>query len=265
MRGQVDCAISGITLAAAFLRGDELYVGNAGDCRAVIGRLKGKRGSGVYDAIDLTVDHRPDRPDEKNRIEKCGGRVEPVKLQNHDEYVGPMRVWKGKSNVPGLNVSRSLGDIIAHSAGVSSQPEFTHTQLDKKDEFLILATDGVWEWTSSQARLLSVPLSLSLCPLVLCLCRCRSLSLPLTVTHSLSVTLTPSQEAVDIVAQGDDAESACEQLVREAYTRWELNGEGIADDTTAIVVFFDEDDGNDGSTPVAVLEDGAVGDDGYDD
>ncbi len=217
----MDCAISGITLSAAFLRGDELYVGNAGDCRAVIGRLKGKKGSGVYEAIDLTVDHRPDRPDEKSRIEKCGGRVEPVKLQNHDEYVGPMRVWKGKSNVPGLNVSRSLGDIIAHSAGVSSQPEFTHTQLDKKDAFLILATDGVWEWTSSQ-------------------------------------------EVVDIVAQDDDAESACERLTREAYARWERNGEGIADDTTAIVVFFDEEDGEGGSE-VAVLEDGAGGEDGYDD
>lgn len=221
----MDCAISGITLSAAFLRGDELYVGNAGDCRAVIGRLKGKKGSGVYEAIDLTVDHRPDRPDEKSRIEKCGGRVEPVKLQNHDEYVGPMRVWKGKSNVPGLNVSRSIGDIIAHSAGVSSQPEFTHTQLDKKDAFLILATDGVWEWTSSQ-------------------------------------------EAVDLVAQDDDAEAACERLAREAYARWERNGEGIADDTTAIVVFFDEDGSNDAmdDTMVPVLEDGAVGgDDGYDD
>ena len=53
--------------------------------------------------------------------------------------------------------------------------------------------------------------------------------------------------------------------MREAYTRWELNGEGIADDTTAIVVFFDEDDGKEGGMPVAVLEDGAVGDDGYDD
>ena len=191
MRGQVDCAISGITLAAAFLRGDELYVGNAGDCRAVIGRLKGKRGSGVYDAIDLTVDHRPDRPDEKNRIEKCGGRVEPVKLQNHDEYVGPMRVWKGKSNVPGLNVSRSLGDIIAHSAGVSSQPEFTHTQLDKKDEFLILATDGVWEWTSSQARLLSVPLSLCLSvpSSSASAAAALSLSLSLSLIHSLSLSL----------------------------------------------------------------------------
>ena len=34
--------------------------------------------------------------------------------------------------------------------GVSAQPEFAHTKLDKKDLFLILATDGVWEWTSSQ-------------------------------------------------------------------------------------------------------------------
>ena len=132
---------------------------------------------------------------------------------------------KGKSNVPGLNVSRSLGDIIAHSAGVSSQPEFTHTQLDKKDAFMILATDGVWEWTSSQ-------------------------------------------EAVDFVAQDNDAEAACERLAREAYARWERHGEGIADDTTAIVVFFggeEEGEGGEGGEGAAgMLEDGG-GDDGYDD
>ena len=35
-----------------------------------------------------------------------------------------VRVWKGKSNVPGLNVSRSLGDIIAHSAVRPTATEF---------------------------------------------------------------------------------------------------------------------------------------------
>jgi serine/threonine protein phosphatase PrpC len=114
---QVDCAISGITLSAAFLRGDELYVGNAGDCRAVIGRLKGKKGSGTYEAIDLTVDHRPDRPDEKSRIEKCGGRVEPVKLQNHDEYVGPMRVWCAtQRNSPTTMFSSETPPILPRQA-----------------------------------------------------------------------------------------------------------------------------------------------------
>ena len=87
-----DCSISGVTITAAFLRGDELFVANAGDCRAVVGRKKRQEGGGhTVEAIDLTVDHRPDRHDEKNRIEQCGGRCEPVKLQNEEDFVGPVR------------------------------------------------------------------------------------------------------------------------------------------------------------------------------
>ena len=49
-----------------------------------------------------------------------------------------------------MTVSRSVGDIIGHNIGVIAQPECTHTKLDAKDMFLIIATDGVWEWMSSQ-------------------------------------------------------------------------------------------------------------------
>ena len=58
---RVDCSISGFTITAVFLRGNELFVGNAGDCRAVLGRERG----GAVTAIDLTVDHKPERPDER--------------------------------------------------------------------------------------------------------------------------------------------------------------------------------------------------------
>jgi serine/threonine protein phosphatase PrpC len=204
-----------VSVTMAFMRGDELYIANVGDCRAVLGR---QRGHG-FEAIDLTIDHKPDRPDERERIIKHGGRVEPVRLQASDNFVGPMRIWKQNSNVPGLAVSRSVGaalgsvvkcltrrsltdvcmpdpgDIIGHNIGIVAQPECTHTKLDEKDMFLILATDGVWEWMSSQ-------------------------------------------EAVDCVGKDDDAEAACERLTREAYARWEKEGDGIADDTTAIVIFF---------------------------
>ena len=45
----------------------------------------------------------------------------------------------------GLAMSRSLGDAIAHKSGVSAEPEiFDHT-IDEYDEFLIVATDGVWD------------------------------------------------------------------------------------------------------------------------
>ncbi|CAN0541399.1 unnamed protein product [Ectocarpus sp. 12 AP-2014] len=44
-------------------------------------------------------------------------------------------------------MSRSLGDDIAHQAGVSSEPEVKEHQIDANDQFLILATDGVWDVT----------------------------------------------------------------------------------------------------------------------
>jgi serine/threonine protein phosphatase PrpC len=48
-------------------------------------------------------------------------------------------------------LGRSLGDVVAHSAGVISDPEFTEFELDSKtDKFLVVATDGLWEFISNQ-------------------------------------------------------------------------------------------------------------------
>jgi serine/threonine protein phosphatase PrpC len=52
--------------------------------------------------------------------------------------------------MPGLAMSRSLGDQVAHSVGVSSVPEVTEFILDSDDRFLVIATDGVWEFLSNQ-------------------------------------------------------------------------------------------------------------------
>lgn len=42
---------------------------------------------------------------------------------------------------------RSLGDAVAHTAGVISDPEFTERELDPEtDKFVIVATDGLWEF-----------------------------------------------------------------------------------------------------------------------
>jgi serine/threonine protein phosphatase PrpC len=49
-----------------------------------------------------------------------------------------------------LRHDRSLGDTVAHAAGVSSEPDFTEKILDPvEDRFLIVATDGLWEFITS--------------------------------------------------------------------------------------------------------------------
>lgn len=42
-------------------------------------------------------------------------------------------------------MSRSFGDSIVHSLGVSCEPEITEHEIDTNDAFLICATDGVWD------------------------------------------------------------------------------------------------------------------------
>ena len=47
-------------------------------------------------------------------------------------------------------MSRSLGDFIAHSVGVSSDPEVMRFELQPEDKFIIIASDGVWEFLSNE-------------------------------------------------------------------------------------------------------------------
>src|SRR3546814_16814574 len=54
-------------------------------------------------------------------------------------------------DIPGLAMSRALGDTVAHSAGVSSEPDFFVRDLNHAtDVVLMLATDGLWEFMSDQ-------------------------------------------------------------------------------------------------------------------
>ena len=55
------------------------------------------------------------------------------------------RVFSKTETGPGIAISRSLGDLMAHSLGVSSQPEVTLKIMDSEDKFVILASDGVWD------------------------------------------------------------------------------------------------------------------------
>ena len=53
----------------------------------------------------------------------------------------------------GLNMSRSLGDKLAHDVGVSSEPEIKLLELQRKKDrsfFLLLGSDGVFEVLSNQ-------------------------------------------------------------------------------------------------------------------
>jgi len=52
-------------------------------------------------------------------------------------------------NIPGLAMSRSFGDHAAAEVGVISEPEILEMNLIEDDKFIVIASDGVWEFLSN--------------------------------------------------------------------------------------------------------------------
>lgn len=137
---------AGSTCVVALVVDGTLYVANIGDSRAVLSRKT--------DAVCLSDDHKPDpRANEHDmgyketkRIERLGGSVS----------------LNGTWRVQGvLAVSRALGDRRLKRF-VTADADVRVHQLRHGDDFLILATDGVWDVISPQA---AVDLVGKSCPL----------------------------------------------------------------------------------------------------
>jgi serine/threonine protein phosphatase PrpC len=155
----IDTNFSGTTLVLAVIRGHSITIANIGDSRITLGRKSEtardrtpamrNTAANPLQAIPLSVDHKPSIPKEKERILRTGGRVFAVEYE--DGCKGPERVWLSNMNIPGLAMSRSLCDQVAHSVGVSSVPECFERFLDPcRDAVLIIATDGLWEFITDQ-------------------------------------------------------------------------------------------------------------------
>lgn len=111
---------------------------NVGDSRAII--VKGNK------VTALSVDQKPNNPEELKRINRNGGVVTEY---FNGEDTGVYRVFAKGENYPGLAVSRTIGDLIATPLGVIPEPVFTENNIDKDTNFIIIASDGVWEFLNN--------------------------------------------------------------------------------------------------------------------
>nr|CAB3446431.1 unnamed protein product [Digitaria exilis] len=155
----LDDSMSGTTAITILVRGKTIYVANTGDSRAVIAE---KRGDDIV-AVDLSIDQTPYRLDELERVKECGARVLTLDqiegLKNPDVQCwgteesddgDPPRLWVQNGMYPGTAFTRSLGDSVAESIGVIADPEIFVLDLNSKNPFFVLASDGVFEFLSSQ-------------------------------------------------------------------------------------------------------------------
>ena len=151
-----DTNFSGSTFISVLIRGKRLWCANIGDSRALLAREiqsqdngKGGRGSNHWMSIALSRDHKPNEADESSRIALSGGRVEAYQ-DEHGNPFGPSRVWLKHQNIPGLAMSRAIGDKVASSVGVIAEPEILEFEVTGEDRFIVVGSDGVFEFLSNE-------------------------------------------------------------------------------------------------------------------
>ncbi len=153
-------ANTGSCALVAFIRKGSLYVANAGDCRAVLAR-KSDDESGTLESVALSRDHNA-REELEQKILMALHPLEHdvVKCRRPSAcYV------KGK-----LQPTRSLGDAYLkysefnghpdRRAGryisppytppyITAEPEVARHDLESRDQFLLMASDGLWDYLSN--------------------------------------------------------------------------------------------------------------------
>jgi len=114
---------SGCTATLLFVFEDHYYISNVGDSESILCRDDSE------EPIILTCKHTPDLESEKRRIEQNGGAV----------------IFYGTYRINGLlAVSRSIGDNHLKNL-IISLPSIKKEKRSPQDNFIIIASDGLWD------------------------------------------------------------------------------------------------------------------------
>ena len=193
---QIDSDLSGSTCISVIYTPKKLIIANVGDSRCVLGSRFCENN---WKFENLSRDHKPNIKEEADRIKKNGGRIRPI-IDEDGCFVGPLRVYMKDKDLPGLAMTRSFGDYFASLAGTIAIPEIKEHILIPEDKFIILASDGLFEFINSE---------------------------------TVGNIVKGYYEKNDIVG-------CCEYLYKESYRKWISEEEDTVDDITIILVFFED-------------------------
>ena len=198
LRGDaLDCRVSGSTCAVLLLEPTRAVTANVGDSRCVAAVQRSSRDR--LRAVEWTTDQTPELPEEGRRLRTMGARIMPWdedKLSRQPVQ----RIWLPDADSPGLAISRSFGDTVAAQVGVMAEPVVRTFALTRDVRFLILATDGLWQFMTSQE----------------------------------AVDLTAR-----VLDAGYTVHDATWQLIAETSERWARDG-AVCDDITICVLLLDQ-------------------------
>lgn len=189
----IECRFSGCTFNAVFMMQDMVCSCNVGDSRAIMGYM-----SSMSVAHQLSYDHTPYNLAEKQRIEKSGGVVSQM-MDETGQACGPLRVWKPGENLPGLAMTRAVGDDYSKAVGVSWKPDIIIRNLKLNQQVVVfLSTDGVFEVVSNDEVL----------------------------------------RVISGFVERKNVEGACDAVMSRVLEGWEANNYDVIDDITFVVIFF---------------------------
>jgi serine/threonine protein phosphatase PrpC len=196
--------------------------------------------------VALSEDQKPENSEEKKRIIARGGRVAACQGM-HGEDIGPQRVWLKHQDVPGLAMTRSFGVLIAASVGVIPNPDVWERDIESDDAFIILASDGVWEFIENQEAvdIVASCKGVHTCHhdvvMIVGYFKNTYYAHP-TINNYLTkmIEISPHDIHADVVLSHvscQDATLAAKKLTDEATKRWQKEEE-VIDDITAVIAYF---------------------------
>ena len=147
MQNSFDYYLSGTTCNLVFQFNNHLLDFNVGDSRSILVEDSGDLITQIVHP--LSIDHKPDLPEELQRIQESGGTVQKLRDFNGNE-LGPLRVFKIGCPYPGLAMSRSLGDLQAKECGVISNPQIFEYEVNSNTKYFVVCSDGVWEFLTNE-------------------------------------------------------------------------------------------------------------------
>ena len=192
---KIDSTLSGSTCTSVIISTQKIICVNLGNSLAILARYE----NGRYNVLNLSREHKLTEYDEMKRVLNKGGIIKQSYNIKAKEYTGPQKVFLKNSEIPGLSISRSFGDSIAHNIGVISEPEIFRFNYNGNEKFIVIATEGIWKYIDSEE-----------CVNIL----------------------------KEFYEKNMDAIGGLNMLVKEAFKRWK-NEEGYVEDITAIVLFFE--------------------------
>ncbi|CAD8141043.1 unnamed protein product [Paramecium octaurelia] len=190
----IACNFSGSTAIVTYFMGSKIFCANVGDSRAVFFYRSGD----AWFNRALSFDHKPNKSIELKRILGQGGRVEQSFFDGKRQ--GAYRVWLPHEDVPGLAMSRSIGDLVAKQVGVIAEPEILRYKIPNNG-FVLIGSDGLWDKMDYES------------------------------IQKILHNYYPPLNQIDV-------ESAIQRLLGETYTKWDQL-DAARDDITIILIYVE--------------------------